>query len=301
MNTHRPYANGADLDGMTRVIEAGLAASPDSGYMHPGDLQWRAFGPHGFPLSELIEVWEEGGAVVGWGFLESQSGYSWQVLPELRGTRVDAEVARWAHDATLRWRGEHNLDAQCGTEVFADDAGRIAILEAMGYRRREAEFVAFKRDLDNIPQPTLPGGWETRALRDVEIDSRATCQYEAFAPGSRTTPDTWRSLMANAPAYHRELDTVVVTREGVVAAAAMCWLDERNHIGLFEPVATRPAFQRQGIGKALMLQGLRALAAHGMTQAFVGTNATNAAARALYTSVGFQPRNHGYDMEWRTG
>jgi ribosomal protein S18 acetylase RimI-like enzyme len=269
--------------------------------MHPGDLQWRAFGPHGFPLSELVEVWEDGGTIVGWGFLESQAGYSWQVLPELRGSSVDAEIARWAHDATLRWRGENNLDASCGTEVFADDGLRIAILEAMGYRQHGAEFVAFKRALGDIPAPSLPEGWAARAITEVDIDSRATCQYEAFSPGSRTTPQTWRAMMASAPGYRQALDTVVVTPEGVVAAAAMCWLDERNRIGLFEPVATRPAYQRRGVGKALMLQGLRALAARGMTQAFVGTNASNTAARALYTSVGFQPRNHGYEMEWRPG
>jgi ribosomal protein S18 acetylase RimI-like enzyme len=222
-------------------------------------------------------------------------------LPELRGSAVDAEIARWAHEATLRWRRENNLDANAGTEVYADDRSRIAILDAMGYRRHETGFVAFKRELGAIPPPELPDGWTARAITEADIDSRATCQYEAFSPGSRTTPETWRALMANAPAYHQALDTVVVTPDGEVAAAAMCWLDERNRIGLFEPVATRPAYQRRGVGKALMLQGLRALAAHGMTQAFVATNATNAAARALYTSVGFQRRNHGYEMVWTPG
>ena len=27
--------------------------------MHPGDLQYRAFRAHGFPLAELIEVWAQ--------------------------------------------------------------------------------------------------------------------------------------------------------------------------------------------------------------------------------------------------
>ena len=36
-----------------------------------------------------------------------------------------------------------------------------------------------------------------------------------------------------------------------------------------------------------------------MTSAIVGTNRTNAAAQALYRSVGFQDRNHGFEYEYR--
>jgi ribosomal protein S18 acetylase RimI-like enzyme len=284
---------------MTAVLEAGLVTSLDSGYMHPGDLQWRVFGPHGFPLSEIIELWEDNGAIVGFALLESQTTYSWQVLPEFRGSALDAEIARWAHNATLRWRRENSLLLTCSVEVFDDDGPRISLLESIGYRRTEYEFVAFKQTLRDIPTPVLPAGFAARALEDADIESRARCQFEAFAPGSRTTAATWRALMGSSPAYRRELDSVVAAPDGTIVAAAMCWLDERNRIGLFEPVATRPDYQRRGMGRALMLRGLRALGDHGMATAFVSTNATNTAARALYTSVGFKPRNHGYEMTWR--
>lgn len=281
-------------------MEAGLHASPDSGYMHSGDLQWRAFGPHGFPLAEIIEVWEDGGAVVGFVLLESTSGFSAQVVPELRGSDVEREVLAWGLAATLRWRAEHGLEPLCELEVFADDVARIALIESMGFRAAETGFVEFRRGLDDIEGVTLPAGFTARAMRDDEIESRATCQHEAFAPGSRTTPATWRAMIAAAPGYQRDLDTVVVGPDGVVVSAAMTWLDKANKIGLFEPVATRPAFQGKGFGRALMLQGLIALRAHGMETAFVATNRTNERAIALYTSVGFVHRNHGFDYDWRS-
>src|SRR5262245_55704838 len=106
---HRPYRGVDDLDSMTRVLAAGLASSRDSGYMHPGDLQWRAFGPHGFPLTELIEVWEKGGEVLGFGFLESADDFSAQVVPDQRGSELEREILAWCHDSLLRWRATKRL------------------------------------------------------------------------------------------------------------------------------------------------------------------------------------------------
>ncbi len=300
MTTHRPYGDISDIVEMTRVLEAGLAASLDSGYMHPGDLQWRAFGPHGFPLSEIIEVWEDGGAVVGFVMLESASGFSAQVTPELRGGHVEREVLGWGLAATLRWRAEHGLEPLCTFEVFADDAQRIGLLEALGFRATETGWIAFRSELDEIECVTLPAGFEARAMRDDEIESRATCQREAFSPGSSTTSETWQALRSDAPGYDADLDSVVVGPDGVVVAAAMSWVDVANGIGLFEPVGTRPAFQGKGFGRALMLRGLRALREHGMRTAFVSTNRTNERGIALYRSVGFEDRNLGFEYEWRS-
>jgi ribosomal protein S18 acetylase RimI-like enzyme len=204
----------------------------------------------------------------------------------------------WCHDAVLQWRGNNDLDPLCSTEVYADDAARGAMLESMGYRRNGTEFVAFQRSLEALVAPEVPDGFVVRGIRDEDVNSRATCQYEAFSPGSTTTPEVWRALMANAPGYERDLDTVVVASDGTVVAAALAWLDTANGIGCFEPVATRPSFQRRGLGAVTLQRGLQAMKAHGMRTAFVSTNATNVSARALYRSVGFTDRNHGFEYEW---
>jgi ribosomal protein S18 acetylase RimI-like enzyme len=297
--THRPHRDAADFTACVAVLQAGLAASPDSGYLHPGDLAWRAFRPHGFPLPEVIEVWEDGARIAGFVLLESESGFSCQLLPHMRGGDLERELLSWAHDATLKWRAHHNLEPLCTIEVFADDAARITILESMGYRAIETGWVDFRRSLDAIAEPALADGWQVRGLREQDIDSRATCQSEAFSPGSRTTPDTWRHMMANAPGYDADLDSVVVTPDGTVAAAALAWADHATRIGVFEPVGTRPSFQRQGLGRACLYRGLRAMRDHGMTTAIVGTNRTNEPAKALYRSVGFEDRNRGFEYEWR--
>jgi mycothiol synthase len=57
---------------------------------------------------------------------------------------------------------------------------------------------------------------------------------------------------------------------------------------LFEPVGTHPDFLRKGLGRAVMLEGLRRLQQSGMRQAIVSTYEDNQAAIKLYESTGFQ-------------
>jgi ribosomal-protein-alanine N-acetyltransferase len=48
-----------------------------------------------------------------------------------------------------------------------------------------------------------------------------------------------------------------------------------------------PAARRRGIGRALVREGLAALAGRGASQVFLEVRASNAAARALYAEFGF--------------
>ena len=58
--------------------------------------------------------------------------------------------------------------------------------------------------------------------------------------------------------------------------------------------ATRPAFAGQGLGKLVVLEGLRRLRARGMHTARVGTASINEGAARLYRSAGFEMM----DREW---
>jgi ribosomal protein S18 acetylase RimI-like enzyme len=73
-----------------------------------------------------------------------------------------------------------------------------------------------------------------------------------------------------------------------VGAFCIAWPDAVNQVGLFEPVGTHPDFQRQGLGKAVMLETLRRLQRAGMRQAIVSTGADNTPAIHLYASAGFR-------------
>jgi ribosomal protein S18 acetylase RimI-like enzyme len=93
--------------------------------------------------------------------------------------------------------------------------------------------------------------------------------------------------MQQAPGYDADLDNIAVREDGVTGAGALVWVDEEQHTAEFEPVGTRPQFQRMGLGRAVQLRGLARMRGRGAQTAFVRTNATNAPAIALYESVGF--------------
>jgi GNAT superfamily N-acetyltransferase len=88
--------------------------------------------------------------------------------------------------------------------------------------------------------------------------------------------------------YDGERDLFVRAPDGRGASACTIWFDPVNAVGLFEPVGTHPDFQRQGLGKAVMAEGMRRMQAAGMRRAVVGFDPNNVAALALYTSLGFR-------------
>jgi ribosomal protein S18 acetylase RimI-like enzyme len=93
------------------------------------------------------------------------------------------------------------------------------------------------------------------------------------------------------PGYDRDLDVVAVTPDGVIAAYVNGWIDPVNRIGDLGPVGARPAYHRQGLTRAVLLECLRRMKARGMDRVCVSTGVANAPALRLYESVGFKTVN----------
>jgi ribosomal protein S18 acetylase RimI-like enzyme len=290
--THRPYRDVTDIAAMKRVAGATFARVPS----HPlGGIEWLVFGPgpQAYPTHEIVQVWEDDrGDVVGWAILSSVDGFDYRIAPTLAGTALEEAIMQSVIDRLRAWREANGLDDRCVVECWDGDDTRIALLKQRGFVAREEAGVVFTRSLDHeIPLPSAPEGWTVAGLSDEHIDSRAQAQYEAFSPGSHTTPERWRRLMQQAPGYDADLDNIAVSPQGEVGAGALVWLDHERKIGEFEPVGTRPTYQRMGLGKAILFRGLAKMRERGMRTAIVGTNATNTAAIALYQSVGFRIAN----------
>jgi ribosomal protein S18 acetylase RimI-like enzyme len=143
------------------------------------------------------------------------------------------------------------------------------------------------------PGPALPAGWQARRVdagNAAELASRAEAGRLAFQ--SRLAAEAYLAryqAFVNSTAYARALDLAVLAPDGAVAAFAIAWPDPATGIGLLEPVGTHPAYQRRGLGRAVVAQALRALAAAGMRRASVGAEHGNAASNKLYAAAGFGP------------
>jgi ribosomal protein S18 acetylase RimI-like enzyme len=110
---------------------------------------------------------------------------------------------------------------------------------------------------------------------------------------SRLTEAKYQAVM-HAPTYRPELDLVVTTPEGELAAFALAWFDPSNKIGMFDPVGCHVGHQRRGLTRAVMLDGLRKLKMLGGRTAILCSSGTDAGATGFYQAVGFKQLDRLY-------
>lgn len=184
----------------------------------------------------------------------------------------------------------------------AEDTLRQEIFQRRGYTRENWPEHQWRRQLDApIPDVPLPQGYMIRPLGDgLELLERCYASGLGFHDGdikiaveNRDDP-TWYRNIQNAPLYRRDLDLVAVAPDGSIASFCTIWFDDVTRSAIFEPVATVPAHQRRGLGKALLTEGLRRLQRMGATTAFVG--GYSAEANGLYRSV--MGPEHDLDEPW---
>jgi ribosomal protein S18 acetylase RimI-like enzyme len=156
---------------------------------------------------------------------------------------------------------------------------------------------------DPIPEAYLPAGCQVRSVGEgcepvtaEEISNRAEAEREVWLPwtvGNISDEDYARFM--RLPGYHRDLDVVAVAPDGVIAAYVMGWIDPVNKIGDFGSVGARPAYRRQGLTRAVLLECLRRMQAYGMERVCVSTGTRNTPAINLYESIGFRIVNKYLD------
>jgi ribosomal protein S18 acetylase RimI-like enzyme len=295
----RNYENETDFQKMRAfLIDARRVTGHYAGYWHiGGGLTWctflMSFRVH---LRANIRLWEDrAGALVGFAIFGDDFSMDLQVRPDARWQGIEEKMFAWAE---TRWResmDDPTIPQERTRDLFArvlvDDAPRIAFLERHGFTRGDKPFLRFVRSLaDPIPDPVLPDDFVVRGVAgENEITNRASAHREAFHP-SRITDEGYARLMRMSE-YARDLDVVAVAPDGTIAAYAMAWVDRANKVSEFEPVGTRPAFQRKGLARAALLEGMKRMKARGAETALVSASGSETGAIRLYESVGFRHVN----------
>ncbi len=92
----------------------------------------------------------------------------------------------------------------------------------------------------------------------------------------------WRRQMQSSPFFRHDLTLAVVAPNGDWASFCGMWFEPHNSIALVEPVATDPSYRRLGLGRAVVLDGIRRCADLGARIAYVGSD------QPFYKSFGFK-------------
>ncbi|MFP3913876.1 MAG: mycothiol synthase [Actinomycetota bacterium] len=144
-----------------------------------------------------------------------------------------------------------------------------------------------------------------RALPANEAPVWGAARVAGFRPG--TDEDAWLEVNNAAFAGHPENGSLTVedlarrmrTRwfdpEGLRMAwekgrlAGFCWTKVHGREeGEIYIIGVHPRFQGRGLGRALVLEGMRWLSDHGCDRVFLYTEGSNRGAVALYRDLGFQ-------------
>jgi mycothiol synthase len=235
------------------------------------------------------------GELIGFAWLEEPDGVVMQVRPALRAHgSVEKEMLGWAAER-LADPGR-NPDGELWTRALLQDTKLDTLLIRLGFERDQDHALKMHQALDTaIAEPELPEGWTVRPMDgEQELEKRLEIHHAVW-PSSRMTTEAHRNLR-EAPGYTPSLDLVAAVPDGAFGAYCLCWHDAASRTGLFEPLGTSPAHRRLGLGRAVMMEGLRRLRALRTETALVTAFSENRAAAGLYESVGFRTlgREHLY-------
>lgn len=173
--------------------------------------------------------------------------------------------------------------------VFSDDTLRQDILSARGFTRQPGWNHHYWRDLPApLPDTPTPAGYQIRSMGNKkEHPSRSWCSWRAFHSDE---PDTnydgdysWYRNIQSAPLYRRDLDIVAATGTGEIAAFCTIYYDDYTRSAVTVLVGVAAEHWQRGLGKSVMLEGMKRLTNLGCTRIF--STANEIPADALYHSV----------------
>lgn len=271
---------------------------------HPGDIDWWVVGTYGRSpgMTERVRLWFEGdpgrdaggpiptgATLVAYGWFGPPTDLDFIIGPD------DPDVVAPLMAEIVAWADERRRTFAAGAIgplrawASAEDGAGTASLAALGLEpEAKPGFVHFTGDLaiaDGWPAPSLLRGLTVRPLAsEADIAARVECGHAAF-PGSTQTIERYRTV-AEAWLYRRDLDRLIVTDDGRVVAFALGWFDPSTRVVELEPVGVHPEWHRRGLGGEVCRAALRAARDLGAERAMIAADRTNAAAMALYASLG---------------
>ena len=289
--TERPVQSEDDYRLMRGLLVDVLRHAGPPAYLTLGDLDWSRAVSDDAAVFRQSHLWFDGARLVAFAWPEEDSVET-ALHPDYPA--LYETVLAWAVGHYRNTTGDSEA-VDFSTSAFSRDTVRNAALDRLGFRRSDMGRVVYgQRITGTTSPPKLPPGYALRHVAGpAESEARATVQRAAFESDFMSA-ERHRRVCA-MPTYRPELDIVAVAPDGELAAFALVWLDQSNRLGVFEPLGVAVPHQRRGLGRALMAEGVRRLAAFGATYACVATGMLHDEARRLYEATGFELLDLSYN------
>ncbi len=288
----RPCSGPADLTGIFGLLLACQRHGYAEAELRSIELRVLLNNP-AFNVERLTLLFEDGKS------LPAAFAMLWQgrfvgmlVRPDQRG-RLEEPILEWAatHARASDWPNglQPRLTALCRD----DDALSREIFERLGFSLEDLE-LRMVRDLhDPIPDSVFPQGFTLRTL-DPATELKDWLRLYSNEIGNRPAIlERWRRTRDDQD-YDQSLDLVAVDQAGKLAAMCYCSIPSIETAssevkeGRTEPIAVAEPYRRRGLGRAMVLSGLKLLKERGMDQALLTTESDNLPAHRLYDSLGYR-------------
>ena len=227
-----------------------------------------------------IGVWEEEGRIVAVVTYEFWLGEAFcHVHPNFEDLKPE-----------MLNHAEAHLSKEDGTlHVFVCDFDSAfeATVSSRGYERHAdcdrpmSEFVI----PDPFPPIPLVEGFRLTTLAEEnDLEKVGRVLHRGFDHPGELPPGgvEEQRRMQSGPNFRPELTMVAVGQDGEFVSYCGMWFDAVNGFAYVEPVATDPDYRRRGLGRAVVLEGIRRCGELGATAAYVGTD------MPFYLSLGFR-------------
>jgi mycothiol synthase len=238
---------------------------------------------------------EAGANLVGYGELWAAPGRRRGVLRVLvhsawrrqgLGTRLLGTI-----EARARELGAQYLDV----EIESGQEGGRAFLDARGLRPVHNSWQMVMADVGAAPGPAWPGGYGRRTflVGQDEVTSRQL-ENESFVDEWEyvPTPEGEIERFVRSPSFRAD-GVIYALHDGQVVGECWSWIDDEAIARTGEKrgdiwcLCVHPQHRRRGLGRALLLAGVRWLRQQGMTSAVLYVDGANDRARHLYEAAGF--------------
>lgn len=257
------------------------------------------------PDADNTVVWRSAeGDVAGFAVVSPYLNLHHHFQPGALTTAIEDELMDWAV-ARVRAVAQDQQEMVLGAHACDEDTAKTTFLTRHGFVPSADVVLTMHHPLDDsIPEPALPAGWTLRPLRGASEIAAYVVAHQAAYGTQKMTAELRSSILDN-PRYRPDLDLVAISPDGTLVAFCVCSIDDllnqqtgrkEGEIGI---VGTRPEFRGQGLGRAMVLAGLRALKAQGMDTATLSVGNWNTAALGLYQALGFRTvaQQRSYDKQ----
>lgn len=287
----RTYIGGAEVTEDYRKVHDFLVESKNTEYTY-GRFDWMITNRDYLEEQYLskIGLWEENGKIVAADLFDTSlddifpitlTGYEY-LYPEMLKYAMEYMIKEDEPDFRV-----YICDTNKELQKTAKKAGLIPT--------SHKEMVAMYDLTEEIPASNLPKKYKLTSLsEEKDYEKVALCLFKGFGheEGGEVFQFTKETERKCQEAYEREyvnlsLRVSVKDAQGNYCAHTGMWYDKNTEIALIEPVCTIPTHRKLGIGREVVLEGLRRVKALGAKKAVVGSNLQ------FYYSIGLVPHSTG--------